>query len=221
MKKFTAPTLQNALIQASEALNCSVVDLEYEVLQHPSPGLLGIGKKQAVIIANRKTPPKESQNSKFTPEMVKVQEHCKIIQEELRELLACMPYEIDAIEVTPYDHQTLFIFLDGEDSPLLIGENGYRYRAFSYMLFYWVHFRYGYNIRLEVARFLQMQEEMVDQYMRSIHPYIEHSKHFKTKKLNGTSAFLLLKRLREKYPGKYISIKQEENEQYILIRSFE
>lgn len=36
MKKIEAETLENALIIASNDFECSVVDLEYEIIQNPS-----------------------------------------------------------------------------------------------------------------------------------------------------------------------------------------
>ena len=54
MKKITAKTLQDALLLASEEFQCSVVDLEYEVAQNPSAGILGIGRKDAVIVVDYK-----------------------------------------------------------------------------------------------------------------------------------------------------------------------
>ncbi|WP_416862382.1 Jag N-terminal domain-containing protein, partial [Helicobacter ganmani] len=55
MKKIEAETLENALIIASNDFECSVVDLEYEIIQNPSKGFLGIGKKLAIICAQPKS----------------------------------------------------------------------------------------------------------------------------------------------------------------------
>lgn len=224
MKKFSAKNLQDAIYQAASELNCSVVDLEYEIIQQSSNGFLGIGKKDAVIIANKKNATDSvnvEKKVKKKVETIDIDTQCKIIEEEIRTLLSYMPYEIDTIRVTPYDKQTLMIFLDGADSALLIGEKGYRYKALSYLLFNWIQPKYGYNIRLEVAKFLQMQEEIVEQYVQSIKDDVETAQSFKTKSLNGILGVIVLKRLRDMYPGRYICLKQEGNEQYILISSFE
>lgn len=44
MKKIEADSLEDALIKASNEFNCSVIDLEYEIIQNPSKGFLGFGK---------------------------------------------------------------------------------------------------------------------------------------------------------------------------------
>ncbi|MGX2984779.1 Jag N-terminal domain-containing protein [Helicobacter sp. 23-1048] len=67
MKKITAKTLQDALLLASEEFKCSVVDLEYEVAQNPSAGILGIGRKDAVIIVDYKKGYDETNSEQDTP----------------------------------------------------------------------------------------------------------------------------------------------------------
>lgn len=54
MKKIVEKTLDAALIKASMELQCSVVDLEYEVIQHSSNGFLGIGKKMLLSLLIQK-----------------------------------------------------------------------------------------------------------------------------------------------------------------------
>ena len=43
MKKVEADTLEEAYQKAATELVCSITDLEYEVIQHPSKGILGVG----------------------------------------------------------------------------------------------------------------------------------------------------------------------------------
>ncbi|BEE28564.1 hypothetical protein ATCC49503_00840 [Helicobacter pylori] len=52
--EIKAKTLEEALIQASIALNCPIINLQYEVIQTPSKGFLNIGKKEAIILASVK-----------------------------------------------------------------------------------------------------------------------------------------------------------------------
>lgn len=54
MKKFSANTLDAALIEATKHFNCSLTQIEYEVIQNPSSGFLGFLKKEAIIVATRK-----------------------------------------------------------------------------------------------------------------------------------------------------------------------
>ncbi|RQD67583.1 hypothetical protein DZC71_05375 [Campylobacter hepaticus] len=62
--RIQAVDLQSALTEASRNLECSVMDLEYEILQHPRKGFLGLGRKKAIIEANvkKRTTKKTSKN---------------------------------------------------------------------------------------------------------------------------------------------------------------
>ncbi|WP_456450763.1 Jag N-terminal domain-containing protein [Hydrogenimonas sp.] len=51
MRKFEAPTLEEAYAEAARAFSCSITELEIQVVQNPSRGFLGFGKKPAVIVA--------------------------------------------------------------------------------------------------------------------------------------------------------------------------
>ena len=217
MKTFSAKTLQDAIILASKELNCSVVDLTYEVIQQPSNGFLGIGKKEAIISAISKKTHSVVRNSKASFDKQNMISDCLMIQQELSKMLSFMPYEIEKIKVEPYDKGTIRIYLDGKDTALLIGEKGYRYKALSYLLFNWISPTYGYNIRLEVAQFLSIQEEIIEQYLQSIESEILNSTEYRTKNLSGILGVIALKRLRELYPGRYICLKNEDNEQFVFI----
>ena len=217
MKTFSAKTLQDAIILASKELNCSVVDLTYEVIQQPSNGFLGIGKKEAIISVISKKTHSVIRNSKVSFDKQNMISDCLMIQQELSKMLSFMPYEIEKIKVDPYDKGTIRIYLDGKDTALLIGEKGYRYKALSYLLFNWISPTYGYNIRLEVAQFLSIQEEIIEQYLQSIESEILNSTEYRTKNLSGILGVIALKRLRELYPGRYICLKNEDNEQFVFI----
>lgn len=217
MKTFSAKTLQDAIILASKELNCSVVDLTYEVIQQPSNGFLGIGKKEAIISVESKKTHSVIRNSKVSFDKQNMISDCLMIQQELSKMLSFMPYEIEKIKVDPYDKGTIRIYLDGKDTALLIGEKGYRYKALSYLLFNWISPTYGYNIRLEVAQFLSIQEEIIEQYLQSIESEILNSTEYRTKNLSGILGVIALKRLRELYPGRYICLKNEDNEQFVFI----
>lgn len=311
MTKVTASTLQEALSKAALELDCSVTELDYEVVQYESKGVLGIGKKDAIIIANLKNSstqldsaqkhqeasyqqsqtPQSKQNiqessqanssqnnpnqnnqgffdaSEFvasaslessepnyesknyesskqnhtnqsyanydepynadntsttqTKKFQTKEEVASEIQNLIQEMLSYTPYKIDNVNVGFYDNQTLSIYIDGEDSALLIGERGYRYKAISYLLFNWIQPAYGYNIRLEIAQFLQNQEDAIDAYLVGIINEVKREGRAQTKPLDGILAFIALKKLRGHFPDKYISFRENpQNEKYIIINDF-
>ncbi|WP_121022077.1 Jag N-terminal domain-containing protein [Helicobacter vulpis] len=221
MRTIVANSLEEALFKAATELNCLIADLQYDVIQVPSKGFLGFGKKQAIIEVCLKEKPKPIQPS--PPSFHDNNPHAKIadIQSEVRALFAHIPYQIDSIQVALYDSQTLLIEINGEDCALLIGEKGYRYNALSYLLFNWIHPKYGYNIRLEVASFLKKQEELMENYLQSVIMMVHEVGKAKTKPLDGLLLHIALKRLRETFPNKYVACQSKaDNQRYIVVNDF-
>ncbi|HFQ62504.1 MAG TPA: protein jag, partial [Epsilonproteobacteria bacterium] len=54
MTKVEAPTLEEAYAKASKVLECSISELQCEVVQHPTKGILGFLKKNAIVVATCK-----------------------------------------------------------------------------------------------------------------------------------------------------------------------
>jgi spoIIIJ-associated protein len=98
-------------------------------------------------------------------ELKSTSEIAKTVTSEINELFKSICFEIDEIEVSAYDENTLLIEFKGEDAALLIGKEGYRYKALSYMLFNWINSKYQLQLRLEIAEFFKNQEESVFRYL--------------------------------------------------------
>ncbi|MFP6252101.1 Jag N-terminal domain-containing protein [Helicobacter pylori] len=260
--EIKAKTLEEALIQASIALNCPIINLQYEVIQTPSKGFLNIGKKEAIILAGVKESVKEvkEESVKETNTKENHQNHQNNIEEkkqnletetpqeeiitpkppkknpkeeshsgdklheikqELKDLFSHLPYKINKVEVSLYEPGVLLIDIDGEDSALLIGEKGYRYKALSYLLFNWIHPAYGYSIRLEISTFLQNQEKVMEAQLQSTIMTVHEVGKGQMKAPDGVLTYIALKKLRKAFPNKYVSIKTNLNdEKYIVINDF-
>ncbi|MFT2622956.1 Jag N-terminal domain-containing protein [Helicobacter pylori] len=256
--EIKAKTLEEALIQASIALNCPIINLQYEVIQTPSKGFLNIGKKEAIILAGVKesvkeikeesvketntkeihqsteekkqnleieTPQEKITTPKPPKKTLKEESHngdkLHEIKQELKDLFSHLPYKINKVEVSLYEPGVLLIDIDGEDSALLIGEKGYRYKALSYLLFNWIHPAYGYNIRLEISTFLQNQEKVMEAQLQSTIMTVHEVGKGQMKAPDGVLTYIALKKLRKAFPNKYVSIKTNLNdEKYIVINDF-
>ncbi len=256
--EIKAKTLEEALIQASIALNCPIINLQYEVIQMPSKGFLSISKKEAIILASVKESVKEikeesvketntkeihqnaeekKQNSEIETPQEKITtpkppkktpkeeshngDKLHEIKQELKDLFSHLPYKINKVEVSLYEPGVLLIDIDGEDSALLIGEKGYRYKALSYLLFNWIHPAYGYSIRLEISTFLQNQEKVMEAQLQSTIMTVHEVGKGQMKAPNGVLTYIALKKLRKAFPNKYVSIKTNLNdEKYIVINDF-
>jgi len=142
------------------------------------------------------------------------------IEESLKALMAHSCFDIDVVEVDVVDN-TALIFIDGEDAALLIGKEGYRYNALSYMLFNWLHAKHRLYVKLEIAEFLTSQQEMIRNY---IQPVVESVKQYgkgKTRFLDGILVQIALEQLRDIFPDKYVAIKRgKSGKRFVVINEF-
>jgi len=320
MKKIEAETLEEAYKNAAKAFDCSVTEINYEIVQYPATGMMGLFKKPAIIIAVRRVSPQSSsekivqKEESFIEEILpkeddKLQEDTKLeeenkpslskhellsteisqkkdkvldsffesnkisedkskkidtlnnlkvnnrveepststideeeeyfehafdddrdspknkalsieIENKLKVLFEVSCFEIDTVEVDVFNN-TAHMFVDGEDAALLIGKEGYRYNALSYMLFNWINAQYDLYIKLEIAEFIQTQEEMIVNYLKPIVEHIKEKGRGKTKPLDGILVQIALEQLRAEFPNKYVAIKTgKDGNKFIIINNF-
>ena len=277
MKKVEAPTLEAAYAEASKVLECSISELQCEVVQHPTSGILGFLKKNAIIVATCKKSLKEKSSSSntavhkkekkvvvptaeesvateiiatvkneqsvatviekdeivdrfFEPDSDSVEtyqeedvvydELALLIEKELTDLMNTSCFDIDVVEVDVVDN-TALIFIDGEDAALLIGKEGYRYNALSYMIFNWLHTKYELFIKLEIAEFLTTQQEMIRNYIKPVIENVEKQGKGKTRFLDGILVQIALEQLRERFPDKYVAVKSSrDGKKFVVINDF-
>jgi spoIIIJ-associated protein len=161
------------------------------------------------------------ENVRTTENDVNIAAIASKVGSEINSLFELVCFEIDTIEVSAYDAQTLLIEFKGEDAALLIGKEGYRYKALSYMLFNWVNAKYNVQLRLEIAEFLKNQEESVGRYLTSVCENIDRDGRAQTKILDGVLVQIALKELRERYPQKYVVIRStRDGLKYILVNDY-
>ena len=287
MKKFEAKSLEEAYELATSEFECSITDLDIDIIQQPSKGFLGFGKKNAIIAVSSKRKRRENRKhreQKFRKKDIKIEDVSKkiedsnrteeelkasnnenddrkfnsvpnveskekifdnfysesennelskiIVKRESQEILdevkeglyslfkgTC--YGIDNIKIEFYDENTLYIEFTGEDSALLIGKEGYRYKALSYILFNWINEKYGLMLRLEVAEFLKNQENAIHTYLEPVIETIKEKGSYKTKPLDGILVHIALKKLREEFPDKYVAVKTNiRGDKYVLVNEY-
>ena len=312
MKRIEADTLEEAYSKAAKELACSVTEINYEIVQHPTTGMMGLFKKTAIIIAvkklttevkvpksNKELEKKETKTKEVKKKEVKITskekatkkeapknevskkkielkedaivdnfftndkntstktetnkvENKKVtnkkietevstteevvfkddrdtpenkalsieIEKKIQTLMKAGCFEIDTVEVDVFSG-IAHIFIDGDDAALLIGKEGYRYNALSYMLFNWINAHYNLYIKLEIAEFIQAQEEMIDNYLKPISEHIKEHGKGKTKPLDGILVQIALEKLRAMFPNKYIAIKTgKDGKKFIIINDF-
>lgn len=152
---------------------------------------------------------------------VNAREVAKTVEKEINELFEKICFKIDKIEVSAYNDETLLVEFKGQDAALLIGKEGYRYKALSYMIFNWINTKYQLQLRLEIAEFLKNQEESVARYLVSVYENIDSDGRAQTKILDGVLIQIALKELRDKYPNKYVAVRStRDGLKFIIINDY-
>lgn len=320
MIRVEAQTLEEAYSKAARELTCSVTELELKVIQYPSNGFFGFGKKIAIVEARRlsearqkpqhlkqkedkskqetninarKNKNRYKNNNKDKSSHLRREESLKLSNKEeqknsikdnkkqfahsvsksiendnktfnkqgsilktstikenteinstifderfhkekvnpesvvievkngLSRLFGHSCFELTKIDVSVFNEDTLLIELDGPDVALLIGKEGYRYKAISYLVYNWINIKYGLNIRLEIAEFLKNQEEMIDGYLTNVVDRVKSQGRGQTKILDGVLIKIALEKLRDIFPEKYVGIKiNKDGGKFIVINDF-
>ena len=227
---FEAKTLEEVYQKASEHYNKSISELDINILQSPTKGLFGLFAKNAIIEIIDEIDVEDKQEVKTTVEEIKTEDKITelsindviaLAKKEINELFSLSCFSIENIEVKMYDEETILFEINGEDAALLIGKEGYRYNALATMLFTWISQKYGYKTRLEIASFLESQQEMMRKYLEPVIREIEERGRCKTKPFDGVLVYIALEILRTEFPHKYVAIKRNRNdEQYIIVNDF-
>jgi len=230
--RFEAKTLEEAYTKASEHFNKSISELNVKIIQNPTKGILGFFAKPAIIEIEEISIPKQPTKEKIKTEEVKeneieeikeisIEDVVNIAKKEVNELFDLSCFNIDKIDVKVYDDETILFEINGEDAALLIGTEGYRYNALATMLFSWISQKYGYKTRLEIASFLESQEEMMRKFLEPTIREIEEKGRCKTKPFDGVLAYIAVEILRTEFPHKYVAIKKNRHgESYIIVNDF-
>ncbi|MCI6640980.1 MULTISPECIES: Jag N-terminal domain-containing protein [Campylobacter] len=235
--KVEAENLENAYKKAAEKLNCSVTELDIKVIQYPNKGVLGLFKKNAVIdvkvedkvreVAKILTEKKHKNEHKIPAEHKK--NHFKKERQEITdELLAEVKegaiklfsnelFEINVIEVSKYDDNTIYLKIDGNDAALLIGKEAHRYKALAYILQNWINSKYSLNLFLEISEFCKNQLINLTKYLDDLAEKIKMDGKGITKPLEGVFFKFALKKLRDEFPEKYVSVKLGRNGKFIVV----
>jgi len=284
MVKIEAESLESAYALAAQLLECSVTELQVEIIQYPSKGLFGLFRKHALIGANCKPAasgqeknryaepaaqavtqsdepaaqerpaqrqrlfndtilpetfvtdqdededvietPRSSFNhadvsARFFEERPQPEAIADEVRHDINMLFSHSCFRIDPVQVSVHDENTLLIEFTGEDAALLIGKEGYRYKALSYMIFNWINAKYQMQLRLEIAEFLKNQEESVARYLVGVCENVDRDGRAQTKILDGVLVQIALKQLRARYPDKYVAIRStRDGSKFIIVNHY-
>lgn len=160
-------------------------------------------------------------DEEFFEEELSAYECALEVKEQINALFKDICFDINEVKVGVYDENTLLVEFTGPDAALMIGKEGYRYKALSYMLFNWINATYGMQLRLEIAEFLKNQEESISRYLIGVFDTIDRDGRAQTKVLDGVLVQIALKQLRSRYPDRYVAIRStRDGGKFIVINSY-
>ena len=138
------------------------------------------------------------------------------IKEKLSALFRSSEFNIEVGDVSKIDENTVYIKLQGEDSALLIGKEGHRYKALSYMIYNWISIRYDLAVVFEIAEFLQNQERFIDSYINAL---VERSgnERIVTKAFDGAFIKIVADKLKRAYPDRFVGIKSTRSGKIVIV----
>lgn len=138
------------------------------------------------------------------------------IKEKLSALFRSSEFNIEVSDVSKIDENTVYIKLQGEDSALLIGKEGHRYKALSYMIYNWISIRYDLAVVFEIAEFLQNQERFIDSYVNAL---VERSgnERIVTKAFDGAFIKIVADKLKQAYPDRFVGIKSTRSGKIVIV----
>ncbi|BCX79166.1 Jag N-terminal domain-containing protein [Campylobacter sp. 19-13652] len=142
------------------------------------------------------------------------------IKQKLIKLFEVSDFDINSIDVFAYDDETIQICLDGADAALLIGKEGHRYKALSYILFNWINLKYNYALRLEIAQFLKAQEESARQYAVVLAQKVDENGRVQSRPIDGVGLKIILDELRATFPNKYVGVKNTQEGKCVVVNEF-
>ena len=138
------------------------------------------------------------------------------IKEKLSALFRSSEFNIEVSDVSKIDENTVYIKLQGEDSALLIGKEGHRYKALSYIIYNWISIRYDLAVVFEIAEFLQNQERFIDSYVNAL---VERSgnERIVTKAFDGAFIKIVADKLKQAYPDRFVGIKSTRSGKIVIV----
>ena len=199
----SAKTVEDALTEASIELGLASTEIDYEVIEKGSAGFLGIGSKQAVISAWKKTEEKPKKVKKVEEKPVEVKEEKEVIEvpvevavtekEEklaeiepqtkeacekfLKDVLKSMDMEVTLTSEIDEDG-ALSITMEGENMGILIGKRGQTLDSLQYLTNRVANkMQDGYvRVKLDTENYRQRRKETLENLAKNIAHKVKRTK---------------------------------------------
>lgn len=201
--RIVEKTLEEALIKASKEANCSIRELEYDVIQLPSAGFLGLFRKDAII------------EVKIKKQIEK--DLLQTIKTELTELFCNDYFEIKEIDVRALNENTINVEFICDNYECLIGKEGQKYRSLDTIINHYTNVKYKLYSRVDVLGVLLTLRDNVEKHLKDVRTRIHETGKAQTRPLEPSLLNLVYEEFLKEFSHKNIVIKDSSAGRYISI----
>lgn len=154
-KEFTGKTVEEAITNATVELGTTSDNLEYEVIEKESSGILGLGKKPARINARIKEINKPID---------------EIANEFLTKMFAAMDLTVKMDIKVDDEEKTIDVNLLGDDMGVLIGKRGQTLDSIQYLLSLVTNKETEeyYRVKLDTENYRERRKETLENLARNV-----------------------------------------------------
>ena len=154
-KEFTGKTVEEAITNATVELGTTSDNLEYEVIEKESSGILGLGKKPARINARIKESNKPID---------------VIANEFLTKMFAAMDLAVKMDIKVDDEEKTIDVNLLGDDMGVLIGKRGQTLDSIQYLLSLVINKETEeyYRVKLDTENYRERRKETLENLARNV-----------------------------------------------------
>lgn len=151
--EFSGKTVEDALTEASIQLGTTSDELEYEVVEKGSAGILGLGRKPAVIRVKKKNLSVED-----------------VVMEFLNNVFKTMELEVTVDMQFDEETKNMDIDLKGEDMGILIGKRGQTLDSLQYLISLVANkeSEERIHVKLDTENYRQRRKETLENLARNI-----------------------------------------------------
>lgn len=160
-QEFTGKTVDEAITEATIALETTSDKIEYEVVEEGNGGLLGLFSKEAVIKARKK----QTEEGRIKEFLVDVLEKMEIVAEPT--------IEIDE------DEKVISVNIEGDDTGDLIGKRGQTLDALQYLISIIANKEKEdyYRVKLDTKDYRDRRQKTLENLAKNIASKVKKTKH--------------------------------------------
>lgn len=196
-------TLEGAIDRAIKETNCSIRELEYEIIQLPKAGFLGFFKKDAIIEVKVKKKIEAS-----------VLEN---IKNDLENMFCNDYFDIKEIKVTPANENSVNVEFITNSYESIIGKDAHKYKALDTIINHLISIKYTLHARVEVCGVLAKLRENLEKHLIEVKTKINEIGKAQTRPLETSLLNLVYEELLKEFSHKNIVIKDSSQGRYIAI----